>query len=355
MQNKQKNLIISNKPPLHLDIASNTNLKAFSNLGLISLNKLNNSEYFFPVLEKNDYEDDQDEDILIIDVKKGEFSTFSIKPIENEKSIIATDVSSIKIAENNEGFIIAIRGAIIQRFSNKVSAHLIGPFPFYICENNSHLIYNRLRNLFFGLRENIEPPQLEHAPKRIGNLFDRWLQYYIAENFSNSILLFDGSLTAGTIDSPSNIVKYIIESAKRNNNIIMAFSKMTKLRIHGIKMTEIQSKASSPYIINVDNCLKRMKYKCFGNIYVARLSPFPYSYRLDVAPYSKDEHIKALGILLNNDAIIYGYPEALLLAHILSTFNKIDVIGFQRLLASEFNFHIFENEDIRETLFQPFS
>ncbi|MEM3631161.1 MAG: hypothetical protein QXY18_07105, partial [Nitrososphaerota archaeon] len=74
----------------------------------------------------------------------------------------------------------------------------------------------------------------------------------------------------------------------------------------------------------------------------------------DIAPFSKDKHIEALGILLNNDAIIYGYPETLLLAHVLSTFNKIDVIGFQRLLASEFNFPIYENEDIRETLFQPF-
>jgi len=354
VQSERENLIPINNASLHLDITNNTYLKAFSNLGLISLNRINNNEYFFPVLDKNSNDDDQNEDILIIDIKQGKPISFSIKPIEIKKPIIAIDTSSIKIAENSEGFIIAIRGAIIQRFLDKISAYLIGPFPFFVCEENSHLIYNRLRNIFFGLKENVNPPLLEHISKRIGNLFDRWLQIYVAEKFSDSILLFDGSLTAGTIDSPISIMKYIIETAQKNNNIIMAFSKMTRLRIHGIRITEIQSKESYPYVINIDDCLKQMKYKCFGNIYVARLSPFHISYRLDIAPFPKDKHIEALGILLNNDAIIYGYPETLLLAHVLSTFNKIDVIGFQRLLASEFNFPIYENEDIRETLFQPF-
>jgi len=292
---------------------------------------------------------------------KLKLNTIPLKPLPEETPVVAIDVSSIKIGETTTGILLAIRGAIVWKNQNHHKYHYlrIGPFPFHITEENKQEIYQLFRQYSLDtLTPNTtSTPSLIHMQTRITTLLERWLQMNIATQSQNTLILWDGSLTAGTNDSPLHIILQLLETARNRLNTVLAFTKITRLRLSGHRLTDLIEKCTPPCLLEMDGypIAPSNAIHFLGNIYVAKLTQGNCSFRLDVdRKLPREQAVEAIQRLLANDQLAESYPETLRLAHIYSTFTANEVIAIQRLLAQTHGIKTVNRPNIRRLLFGPF-
>lgn len=279
--------------------------------------------------------------------------TIPLEPITEKRSVVAIDVSSIRIGETETGELCAIRAAIVWKEKNIYKYQRIGPFPFHITEQNKKEIHKLFRNHYF---EFSETPNTLNISARMGNLLERWLQLGISCSTYNAIILWDGSMTAGTVDSPVDEMSRLLEIARNRLNTVLAFSKKTSLRFSGHKLTDYAEKAVPPCLLQItDFPSSSGPVILLGDIYVAKLSYGVCSFRMDIDKKVPQElGIEAVKSLLGSDLLVQSYPETLRLAHIYSTFTATEVIGIQRFIAHQYGLRIVTRPNVRRMLFGPF-
>jgi len=190
---------------------------------------------------------------------------------------------------------------------------------------------------------------------RIASLLERWLQTMLSRTISKGLILFDGSLTSGTGDTPIQLMKEILTAARRRENTVLAFSKMTNLRLDGRLITDVLPEHRPPYLYEIGGLRTKPPILLLGDVYVARLSKEKYAFRLDIdreVVYQK--RIEAVEKLLWNESVSQSYPETLRLAHILCTFTANEVIAMQHFAVRKYGFQIIDRPDMHRLLFGPF-
>jgi hypothetical protein len=279
--------------------------------------------------------------------------TITLEPTLDERPVVAVDVSSIRIGETETGELCAIRGAIVWKEKNRYRYQRIGPFPFHITEENKKEIHKLFRNSHF---EFSEAPNIVNMQTRIGNLLERWLQLGISCSAYGTIILWDGSMTAGMADSPVEEVSRLLEIARNRLSTVLAFSKSTNLRFSGHKLTDYAEKAVPPCLLQINDLLVSSgPVLLLGDIYVAKLTRGVCSFRLDIdKKVPQEQGIEAVQSLLGSDLLVQSYPETLRLAHIYSTFTATEVIGIQRFIAQQYGLKIVTRPNVRRMLFGPF-
>jgi len=281
-----------------------------------------------------------------------------LRPLHSENIIAAVDTSTIKIGDTNTGIVIAVRGANVWKQNGNYRYTRIGPFIFHITEENKSEVYNMLERAYFGTQNgpnHQNTPNLLQMPTRIATLLERWLQKMLSRTMSNGLILFDGSLTSGTADTPTQRIREILAGARRRANIVLAFSKMTTLRVNGHLITDMLPRHQPPYLLEADGFRPKPPVVLLGNIYVARLSRENYAFRVDIDnEVPQEPRIEAVEKLLGNDIFSQSYPETLRLAHILCTFTANEVLAMQHFVTRKFGVHIFNRPDMHRLLFGPY-
>jgi len=290
--------------------------------------------------------------------------TIHLKPRPSQTPVIAIDVSSIKIGETNTGILLALRAATVWKQNGTGYRYLrFGPFPFHITEENKQEIYalfnqySHDQNELGSPQSHANTPTLLNMQTRMTSLLERWLQTQISAQTQNSLILLDGSLTAGTGDTPLQTITQLLETARNRHNTILAITKVTRLRLNGHTLTDLINKSRPPCLLQTDgHATSAYNHIHFmGTIYVAKLAPSPYAFRLDIDNQIPNPgQIEAVEHLIANDLILDGYPETLRLAHIYSTFTANEVIGIQRFLAQTHGIKTIQRPNIRRLLFGPF-
>jgi len=296
---------------------------------------------------------------------KLKLNTIPLRPSPEETPVVAVDVSSIKIGETTTGILLAIRAAIVWKKQRGYNYRYlrIGPFPFHITEENKQEIYQLFCQ--YSLETKHEPnhtnngstPSLIHMQTHITTLLERWLQMNIATQSQNTLILLDGSLTAGTSDSPVYIIGQLLETARNRLNTILAFTKITRLRLNGHRLTDLIENSKPPCLLEIDGYPAALSNNIhfLGNIYVAKLTLGHCSFRLDVdRKLPQEQAVEAIQRLLANDQLAESYPETLRLAHIYSTFTANEVIAIQRFLAQTHGIKTVTRPNIRRLLFGPY-
>jgi hypothetical protein len=280
-----------------------------------------------------------------------------LQPKHEETIVAAVDTSSMKIGETATGTLIAVRGANVWKQNKNYRYIRLGPFILHITEENKKEVYNALQRAYFNSphEQNQSSPNLLQMPTRIANLLERWLQTMLTKTINNGLILFDGSLTSGTADTPTPLMKEILETARKRRNIVLAFSKMTTLRCNGHLITDILLEHKPPYLLETA-CLKtKPPIVLLGDVYVARLTKGNYAFRLDIdKQVAPEQKIEAVEKLLGNDLLSQSYPETLRLAHILCTFTANEVIAMQHFTAQAYKLKIINRPDMHRLLFGPF-
>jgi hypothetical protein len=281
-----------------------------------------------------------------------------IKPKNQETLVAAIDTSSIKIGETKTGALIAIRGATIWKQNKRYRYIRLGPFIFHITEENKTEVYNALQKAYLGQQNEQNhnyTPNTAQMPTRLATLLERWLQLTTAKTINNSLILLDGSLTAGTPDTPTNVMREILENARKMGNAILAFSKMTTMRLNGNLITDILPKITPPFMLELSGLRAKPPLISFGDIYVARLANGNYAFRLDIDhELPNQKKVEAVERLVGNDLLAQGYPETLRLAHILCTFTANEVIAMQHFITRRYGLKIINRPDMHKLLFGPF-
>lgn len=280
-----------------------------------------------------------------------------LKPCQEETLIAAVDTSTIKIGETSTGIIIAVRGANVWKQNRTYHYKRLGPFIFHITEDNKKEVYNSLERSYFNTSyaaNHLSTPNLLQMPTRIASLLEHWLQTMIARTATNGVILFDGSLTSGTFDTPVERLREILTTARRHGNTVLAFSKATCLRVNGYLITDLLPEHEPPYLLETTGLRFKAPMVLLGDVYVARLNKANMAFRLDIdreIPFP--ERITAMEHLVGND-VFQSYPETLRLAHILCTFTANEVLAVQHFITRKHGIQIVNRPDMHRLLFGPF-
>lgn len=275
-----------------------------------------------------------------------------------ETLIAAVDTSTIKIGETPTGIIIAIRGANVWKQNRTYRYTRLGPFIFHITEDNKKEVYGSLERSYFHTQyesSHHSAPNLLQMPTRLASLLERWLQTMIARTAVNGILLFDGSLTSGTVDTPAQRLREILNTARKNGNTVLAFSKATSLRSSGYLITDLLPERDPPYLLETTGLRFKPPTTLLGDVYVARLNKSNLAFRLDIdSQIPMQERIGAVERLIGNDVFQQSYPETLRLSHILCTFTANEVLAMQHFIVRKHGINIINRPDMHRVLFGPF-
>ena len=323
----------------------------FSEISINSLRQVHTNNFLLSLQENNSIENNPTQ----IQLKR---TPLPLTPKHQETTIAAVDSSAIKIGETSTGIIIAIRGATVWKQKRNYHYTRIGPFIFHITEENKNAVYNSLERTYFTSQDSnshqATPPLLQ-MPTRLASLLERWLQLLLAKTTNNSIILFDGSLTGGTIDTPVHRLHEILNFARRNKNIVLAFSKVTNLRMNGYLITESLPEQEAPYLLETMGLHFKPPTVVLGDVYVAKLQRANVAFRLDIdKEIDFTNRIEAVEKLLGNDLLQQSYPETLRLAHILCTFTANEVLAMQHFASRKHRIQIINRPDMHRLLFGPF-
>ncbi len=281
-----------------------------------------------------------------------------LTPRHQETTISAVDTSTIKIGETSRGIIVAIRGATVNRQNRNYRYTRLGPFIFHITEENKNVVYNNLERDCFHMPysgSHQATPPLMQMPTRLASLLERWLQARLARTVCNAVVLFDGSLTSGTMDAPVYRMREILATARRNSNTVLAFSKATSMRVNGYLITDLLPDGEAPYLLETLGLRFRAPMVPLGDVYVARLHKANMAFRLDIdCEVPTQSKMEAVEKLLGNDVLQNSYPETLRLAHILCTFTANEVLAMQHFITRKHGIQIVNRPDMHKLLFGPF-
>jgi hypothetical protein len=284
--------------------------------------------------------------------KPDDCETIPLRPSE-ESPVAAVDVSSLKIGETETGVLAAIRGAVVWRSNRGYQYVRCGPLAFHLAQSTDEASFSNALGL--GSSRLFAERQIG----RLRNTLERWIQREICASHKDGVVLFDGSLTVGTPDNPTAYLARILETARQNGNVVLAFSKSTKLCVFGRKITSLVSGATAPCLVDVDQAVRGQfesyPVRLAGHVYVAKLVDDGFAFRLDAdRQVPPEERIEAMNRLIASDVVMQGYPETLRLAHIFSTFTANDVIAVQRHLSFAHGLRVAPHFNLRKSLFGPF-
>jgi hypothetical protein len=282
----------------------------------------------------------------------------TLRPRPGKTIVAAVDTSTIRIGETSTGLLMAVRGTTVWKQNTNYRYARLGPFVFHITEENKHEVYNSLEKAYFDsplTQSHHSFPNLLQMPSRIASLLERWLQLMLARTMNNGLILFDGSLNAGTPDTSIHLMKDILGTARTRGNIVLAFSKMTTLRINGHLITDLPFEHKPPFLIEMEGLKSKPPTVLLGGVYVAKLSHSNYAFRLDVdREATSEQRVWSVEKLLTNDLVSQGYPETLRLSHILCTFTANEVIAMQHFTTRKYGLKIVYRPDMHNLLFGPF-
>lgn len=310
------------------------------------------------IISKIDWGDFEDEVELEANIESCIPEPIRLLNNGDEVPVFGVDASNIDLGETREGFLCAIRGCIVWRKEKEYRYIRHGPFIFHITETNRQFLYNALRQKCFDVGERVGAPLPERMPEYIRNILERWLQKNLCESCQGSIILWDGSLTTRTPNSPISLLHTLLKSAREEENIVLAFSKKTSISAFGRRLSDLIDDWRVPCLLDIDDFI-RLQYgkslRFFGRIYAVKLTPGALSFRLDIdRRIPSKERVNAVESLICSDLIVDSYPETLRLAHVLSRFSATEVIAMQRYVAENYDLKIIRRPDVRQILFGPY-
>src|SRR2546426_5800842 len=279
-----------------------------------------------------------------------------IAPRREPVQIAACDASSVKIGETETGMIFAIRAVAVWRNPDRTVFNRWGPLLFHIANNDEQpeRIRDEDSKVFGGLSV-----KTLRVLTRLRNQVERWTQEVLSTTVKDGVVLFDGSLTAGTPDNPASRVQRILSTARSNNSIVIALSKSTQLTVGGKNILGFFDAEKIPHIIDitsvVENEYPAYPIRFLGRVCVSKLSPDGFLFRTDIdRDADEQESLVALGRIAGTDVIFHGYPETLRIAHIFSTFTANEILAVQRFVACNQHVSLQAPPNLRRSLFGPF-
>ena len=281
----------------------------------------------------------------------------SIEPVNDKTPIVACDASSVKVGETETGMLFAIRAVAVWRRPEKTQFKRWGPLLFHI-PNTDGKADERPDDggprAFGGLSV-----KTLRILTRLRNHVERWVQESLCTTVKDGIILFDGSLTAGTPDNPAGRVSKILSTARANNSVVVALSKSTQLTVGGRNILAMYEEEKTANLLDITDVVEQeypsYPIRFLGRVGVVKLSHDGFLFRVDIdKDTSEEQGLASLRRIAGNDVAFHGYPESLRIAHIFSTFTSNEILAIQRFIATNHGISLQTKPSLRRSLFGPF-
>ena len=288
--------------------------------------------------------------------KNMRITPIKLEPNRDGTRVVAIDASILGLGETQCGILYAIRGTVVSKEGRRYRYSRLGPLLFHI--NVGEITITNMNSpgdcTILSMDNGRTSPT--NVCGRLLAIFETMLKMQATKNFSNAVLLWDGTLTVPAIEEDIRLANVLMQSARERANSIMGLSKKTCLFSLQATGRTLQ-KHSGPCLLDIDCLLNRtQRLLQLGRVYVAKLASNGLSFRLDIdRELPETERVVAVERIMGNDLTQDGYPETLRLAHIFSKFNSTEVIGMHRFLNEEYGLRILEYPNIRRILFGPFA
>lgn len=264
----------------------------------------------------------------------------TIRPIKENAIVAAIDSSSVKLAETEEGGLYSVKCGIAMAYGGCAIMHFkIGPVLFYLGESTIHEseLEDRLARLVL-LDDDL-------AKRLVRIRAERAVQKEIANNFTNSIILVDGSLKISFFEDRERSLPKIAESCVLRKNRMIGICKGTKIKALDRAAAPL-TKVPGPAYVDVDPIIKSLIRNTIGSSSMVKLENNCPLIRADIV----GDREESLGMLLGNDPVAGGYPEALRLAHHISTFTNTDMTCLRSHVLNNYDVTELAADDIRRAL-----
>lgn len=264
----------------------------------------------------------------------------TIRPIKENALVAAIDSSSVKIAETEDGSLYGIKCGIATAYAGRALMHFkIGPMLFYLSESTiqDSELEERLARLVLM--------DGDYAKRLIRLRAERAVQKELANQFTNSVILVDGSLKASVFEDRERSIAKIAESCVLRKNMLIGISKGTRLKVLDRAAAPL-TKVPGPAYIDVDMIIKSLIRNTVGSSSMIKLEKSSPVLRADIV----GDRSESLGVLLGNDTVAGGYPETLKLAHYISTFTSTEMTCLRSHVLNTYDVTELVADDIRSML-----
>jgi hypothetical protein len=273
-------------------------------------------------------------------------------PGHPNRPVVAIDATSLVLGTIEDGVVGATRCAVVKHCpdDSKLDIRLLGPYICPFTRSNTTESFNHMRNKIFDLSRLQRGPDYYRMPDRMRNFLEKSVQNSECGRRKDSIILFDGSLTVGTLDSPRSFMIDTARKAKENSNDILAVSKRTTLSLTDPRtgILSVLDGTTSPCYANVGSTVAQDSSRVMGELLVCRFRDGGRAFRTDaICPGNLVETLEEVGSVTDQS----GYPAALKFAHICCIFTNIETIELQAAAARRFNMKVREN--VRKIVFSP--
>lgn len=274
--------------------------------------------------------------------------------VGEDRGMVAVDASSFRVGEADEGVVAAYRVSVVSLEGDRYTSLRYGPLLFYITEENCCAIYNYFRGLL-GVEEvsEDEVPSLFKMVDRVRNFLERLAQREVALRSEGCFLLWDGSLTAGTVDTPSRVVEETVEAALDRGNAVIGVSKSSSIKVGGRKLMDLLVEERKPCYVDLTDLLDEgYRRRVCGRVFAAKFSADGFTFRVDVA--SDRQPAEELAGFMALCPVYNGYPEPLRRAHINCYFTANEVLALQAYVAEKYGLTLLPPFDVRSFILYPF-
>lgn len=255
----------------------------------------------------------------------------TVRPATEKVLVAAVDSSCVKVAETEEGSLLAVKcGIATSIWGNALMHFKIGPILFYLTEDSA-----RESDLDVRLSRAVLLDD-EMAMRLVRVRAERAIQFELASHLAGAIILVDGSLRASVFEERRRSLTKIAEECVMRRSTLVGISKGTKFKPLERAAAPL-SNVPGPAFIEVDDLVKNLVKNSLGSNYMIRLDATGPVLRADVMGASGAE---SLGRLIANDSVSAGYPESLRLAHHISAFAATELTCLRS--------HILRNYDVIE-------
>jgi hypothetical protein len=279
--------------------------------------------------------------------KENQVNDYPLRPISvvaKPTLVTGVDSSCIKVAETEEGTIYAVKCGIVFCISLEIVLHFkIGPLLLYLTE--SSLSDSELDNKIVKLVSF----DSDIARRMIRINTERLVQSELAKILHNSLILVDGSLKLSCFENRNYNLKRIIENCVLHNNTLVGIGKSTKFKILDTVSGNLRS-LNSPGILDVSLIVKSLVRNAIGLNTMVKFGGSTLLLRADVVEKDIHDAAAALGKLLANDSIPFGYPECLRMAHHISCFSNTDIAGIKGHILKNYDVVELASQDVRTNL-----
>lgn len=282
---------------------------------------------------------------------------YVLEKVSGNGKVLAVDASSFRVGETEKGIIAAYRASIVVFDKDSYEVSKFGPFVVHLTEENRVYVYNFLRGVL-GLDEVDEKrvPRLFKMVDRVRNFIERFLQIEFADFIRESFVLWDGSLTGDTVDTPRRVLEEALSRARNAGNSVFGVSKTSRLKtVDGRRLIDLLCDVYKPAYVKVHKLLsKDLAKRILGEVFAVKFSPDGFTFRVDVYPRDGSIGEVELKRLFSVCPIFNGYPDPLRLAHINCYFTGDEVLALQTYVVEKYGLEVIPAFDVRRFILYPF-